>query len=159
MIPNMDKIEAKGDDHMQQHTIENIMSKSVISVSPEQSIEEAAQLMHQHNIGAIPVVENDRVTGMITDRDITIRSTADGGNEKMPVSQVMTNDVVTVSPNMSVEEAAQLMSQKQIRRLPVVENDHVIGMVALGDLATEEKHDAKAEEALTDISQPSRPTH
>lgn len=142
---------------MQQQTLQNIMTDSVISLSPNQTVEEAAQLMSQHNIGAIPVVENGQVKGMVTDRDLTLRSTATGGNEKTPVSQVMTNEVITATPEMSVEEAAQLMAQKQIRRLPVVKNNQVVGMVALGDLATDQQFDQQAEEALSNISTPSRP--
>ena len=142
---------------MMQQTIESIMTKQVVSVSPNQSVEEAAQLMNQYNIGAIPVVENGQVKGMITDRDITLRSTAAGGNEKTSVSEVMTNEVITATPDMGVEEAARLMAQKQIRRLPVVENNQVVGMVALGDLATNHQYDSEAEQALTNISTPSKP--
>lgn len=144
---------------MQHQTVEQLMTKSVISVSPNQTIEEAARLMNEHNIGAIPVVENNQLMGMVTDRDITIRSTADGGNEKQPVSQVMTNEIVSVSPQTDVEEAARLMAEKQIRRLPVLENNQIVGMVSLGDVATEQQFDSTAEEALTNISKPSRPQH
>lgn len=140
-----------------QQTIEAIMTKTVISVSPEQRVEEAAQLMSEHNIGAIPVVQNNEVIGMITDRDITLRSTAKGGNEKISVSEVMTDDVITASPQMNVDEAAQLMAQKRIRRLPIVENNQIVGMVALGDIATEHQFNAEAEHALSSISTPSQP--
>lgn len=140
-----------------QQTIESIMTKNVISVSPEQRVEEAAQLMSEHNIGAIPVVENNEVIGMITDRDITLRSTAKGGNEKLSVSEVMTDEVITATPQMQVDEAAELMAQKQIRRLPIVENNQIVGMVALGDLATEQRFNSEAEHALSNISTPSQP--
>ncbi len=143
----------------QQQTVQQIMTDSVISVSPNQTIEEAARLMNENNIGAIPVVENNQVVGMVTDRDITIRSTADGGNEKQPVSQVMTNEIISVTPETQVEEAASLMAENQIRRLPVIENNQIVGMVSLGDIATEEQFDSEAEEALTNISKPSRPQH
>lgn len=144
---------------MQQQTLQNIMTHQVVSVSANQSVEEAAQLMSQYNIGAIPVVENGKVTGMVTDRDLTLRSTATGGNEKTPVSQVMTNEVICATPNMSVEEASQLMAQNQVRRLPVVENNQVVGMIALGDLATNQQYDSQAEETLSNISTPSKPQH
>lgn len=143
----------------QQQTVQQLMTESVISLSPNQTIEEAARLMNENNIGALPVVENNQVVGMLTDRDITIRSTADGGNEKQPVSQVMTNEIISVTPETLVEEAARLMSEKQIRRLPVLQNNQIVGMVSLGDVATDEQFDSKAEEALTNISKPSRPKH
>ncbi len=76
---------------MPQQTVESLMTKSVISVSPNQNIEEAARLMHDHNIGAIPVIEGNHISGMVTDRDITIRSTADGGNEKKSVYKCHTS--------------------------------------------------------------------
>lgn len=144
---------------MQQQTVEQLMTSSIISVSPNQTIEEAARLMQNHNIGAIPVVENNRIIGMVTDRDITIRSTADGGNEKQPVSQIMTNEVISVTPETQVDEAARLMAEKQIRRLPVIENNQIVGMISLGDIATEQQFESKAEEALSQISTPSRPQH
>jgi len=143
----------------QQQTVEELMTSSIISVSPNQSIEEAARLMQDYNIGAIPVVENNQVVGMVTDRDITIRSTADGGDEEQPVSEIMTNEVISVTPETQVEEAARIMAEKQIRRLPVVENNQIIGMISLGDIATDQQFDSKAGEALSQISNPSRPQH
>lgn len=140
----------------QQQTVESLMTKSVISVSPNQHIEEAARLMHDYNIGAIPVVEGNHVSGMVTDRDITIRSTADGGNEKKPVSEVMTAEIISVTPQTKVQEAARLMADKKIRRLPVIENNQIVGMISLGDVATEQQHDSKAGEALSEISTPSQ---
>jgi CBS domain-containing protein len=133
------------------------MTKNVVTVSPNQTIKEAAALMSQHNVGAIPVVENGQVKGIITDRDITLRTTAEGRDGNTPVSQVMSTNIVSGNPNMSVQEAAQLMSQNQIRRLPIVENNQLSGIVALGDLATDNSSDQQAEQALSSISTPSAP--
>ncbi len=138
-------------------TLRDIMTTNVVSVSPQQSIQEAARLMREHNVGALPVVENGQLKGIITDRDITIRSTAQGQEDNTPVSQVMSSSTVEASPDMDVHEAAQLMAQHQIRRLPVVENNRLVGMVALGDLATENIYQDEAQEALADISEPSEP--
>lgn len=140
--------------------LRNIMTSNVITVQESQSIQEAAGLMRQHNIGSIPVVNNQgQMTGILTDRDITLRSTAQGQTPNVPVSQVMSSQqMVSATPNMGVEEAAQLMSDQQIRRLPVLENGQIIGMVALGDLAVQQQHDQKAGQALSGISSPSSPT-
>lgn len=135
------------------NTLQNVMSKNVISVSSNQSIEEAASLMSQHNIGAIPVVDNGALQGILTDRDITLRSTAKGKGDQTPVSQVMSRDIVSGNSSMSMEEAAQLMSDKQIRRLPVVDNNNLVGMVALGDLSTSKASDESAGHALSNISE------
>jgi CBS domain-containing protein len=139
------------------NTVQSIMTKNVATISPNQTIQEAAQLMSQHNVGALPVVENGQVKGIVTDRDITLRSTAQGLNPSTPVSQVMSTNLVTGRPDMSVQEAAKLMSQNQIRRLPIVENNQLQGIVALGDMATTHAYDHQAEQALTNISEPSQP--
>jgi CBS domain-containing protein len=137
--------------------VRDMMTENIATVTPTQSIQEAATLMSQYNVGSIPVVEGGQVRGIITDRDITLRSTAQGLDSTTPVSQVMSTSIVTGNPNMNVQEAASLMSEKQIRRLPIVENNQLVGMVALGDLATNEMFDEEAEEALTNISIPSQP--
>ncbi|WP_435622071.1 CBS domain-containing protein [Anoxybacillus eryuanensis] len=140
---------------MLNYTVESIMTRQVATVTPDQSVQEAAQLMNEHNVGAIPVVENGKVKGMITDRDITLRTTAQGLTPSTPVSQVMTSNVVTGTPNMSVDEAAKVMAKNQIRRLPIVQNNALCGIVALGDIATNQAYDEAAEQALSEISEPS----
>ncbi|ANB58560.1 CBS domain protein [Anoxybacillus sp. B7M1] len=142
---------------MNNNTVEGIMTKNVATVSPNQTVQEAAELMSQKNVGALPVVENGQVRGIITDRDITLRTTADGKGASIPVSQVMSTNLVTGTPNMSVGEAANVMAQHQIRRLPIVENNQLRGIVALGDIATNQQYDNAAEQALTNISEPSQP--
>jgi CBS domain-containing protein len=142
---------------MNNNKVESIMTKNVATISPNQTIQEAAQLMSQKNVGALPVVENGQMKGIVTDRDITLRTTAQGLNASTPVSQVMSTNLVTGTPEMSVEEAANVMSQHQIRRLPIVENNQLRGIVALGDIATNHAYDEEAEQALTNISEPSQP--
>ncbi|HET7580343.1 MAG TPA: CBS domain-containing protein [Bacillales bacterium] len=138
--------------------LSELMSQNVVSVSPDQSLQEAASLMNQYNIGALPVVENGKLCGVITDRDITLRSTAQGKDGQTSVSECMSStDLVSGRSDMDPHEAAQLMAQRQIRRLPVVDNDQVVGMVALGDLAAQNVYANEAGQALSGISVPSKP--
>ncbi|WP_423249968.1 CBS domain-containing protein [Bacillus licheniformis] len=131
------------------------MSRQVATISSNQTVQEAAELMSRHNVGAIPV-DQGVLKGMITDRDITLRTTAEGQDGQTPVSNVMTTNVVSGNPNMSLEEASQLMAQSQIRRLPIVENNHLVGILALGDLAVNELSNESAGQALANISTPAR---
>ena len=139
--------------------LREIMTKDVFSVSPQDPIIKAAQIMQQRNIGCIPVCDNNQmVKGILTDRDIVIRVVAEGRNPKdLDVSKVMSTDLTLGSPEMDGEEAAQIMAQHQIRRLPVVEGGRLVGIVAIGDLATHNIFVDEAAEALKEISQPSRP--
>lgn len=148
-IENLKRMEL---DKMAQQ-IREIMSTDIVSVSPEQSIQEAASLMKQNDVGSLPVVENGQVIGIITDRDIALRSTSEGKETTIPVRECMTENPTVASPSMDVHEAARIMAEKQIRRLPVVENGQLIGMVAIGDLATEEIYQNEAGEALSQISE------
>ncbi|MFU0823542.1 CBS domain-containing protein [Clostridium sp.] len=138
--------------------IRNIMTKTVATINAEDTVERAAQMMKEHNVGSIPVCRGEKVVGVITDRDIALRSTAEGQNVKQQkVKDIMTSNPVTGTPNMDVHEAARLMSERQIRRLPIVENDKVVGIVALGDLAVEPQFANEAESALSNISTPASP--
>lgn len=144
---------------MAQHqSLQDFMSQNVISVSPNQTLQEAASLMSQHNIGSLPVVENGQLQGMLTDRDITLRSTANGLDGQTSCSQCMsTNNLCQANSDMHAHEAADTMSQNQIRRLPVIDNDQVVGMVALGDIATQNIYANEAGQALTGISTSAEP--
>lgn len=139
-------------------TIQECMTTSVATVSSNQTVKEAAELMSQNNVGSIPVVDNGQLKGIITDRDITLRTTAEGNDSNTLVSQVMTTNLVSGHTNMSTEEAAKVMAQHQIRRLPIVENNQLVGIVALGDLATNQMSDEAAGHALTNISEPNKTT-
>lgn len=135
--------------------VKDLMSKNVASVSPETSIEEVARTMKEMNIGSVPVCESGRVVGIVTDRDIVIRELANGKNPAaLRVGDVMTYDISTVSPDTDVHDAVKIMSDKQIRRLPVIDNDRLVGMIAIGDMAVRSKLEDDAGEALSDISQP-----
>lgn len=134
-------------------SIRESMSKDLVTISSSQSIQEAAELMSSQNVGSIPVVDGGQVKGVITDRDITLRSTAHGMSNDTKVADVMSSNLVTGTPDMSSEEAAQLMASNQIRRLPIVENNQLVGYVALGDLATDQMSNEAAGQALTNISE------
>lgn len=140
--------------------VKDIMTKNVAYVNPTSTVIEAAQLMQKHNVGSIPVCDQNGIVGIVTDRDIVVRNVAHGTNpQNTPVRDVMTSKVTTVSPDMDVSEASRMMSENQIRRLPVVENNMLVGMVSLGDVATHPKSDMEASEALTEISRPSKPVN
>ena len=136
--------------------LKEIMSKEIASLSSEDSIKKAAQLMKQYNIGSLPVCKQQSLVGIVTDRDIALRSVAVGQNSnQQAVSEIMTANPVVGTPDMDVHEAVQLMSEKQIRRLPVVDNNSLVGFVSLGDISVEPKLQDNAEQALKNISQPS----
>jgi len=138
--------------------LKDIMTKDVYSASPEASVQEVARKMQELNVGAIPIVEEGRPVGIITDRDIVLRNVVENKKaESVRASEIMTRDLVLGEPEMDVEEAAVVMSRHQIRRLPVVENGRLVGIVSIGDLATRSEFADEAGEALSDISVPSRP--
>jgi CBS domain-containing protein len=109
--------------------------------------------MRDCDTGAVPVVDNGRPIGIITDRDIVVRSVADGGQLNRPVREIVSGNVVCASPEMSTREAADLMSEYQVRRLPVVEHDRIVGIVSLGDLAVKEAKDKRIGDTLEHISE------
>ena len=134
--------------------LRDVMTNPVIRIHPEESVAVAARTLEHYNIGALPVCGNDgRMCGLITDRDIVTRCLASG---RSPVSttvrDVMTANVIAARPDMDTALAAGLMGREQIRRLPVVENGRLCGMVSLGDLARREESIMEAVDALTEIS-------
>jgi len=134
--------------------VKEIMSKKVQWVSPDASLEKVAKLMNEFDIGSVPVCQDSNVLGLITDRDIVIRTVAEGKNPiTVKAKDVMSTNVLKVSPDTDAHDAADKMAEHQIRRLPVVENGKLVGMLALGDLAIESIHIDEAGEALNDISQ------
>ncbi|HEX3039366.1 MAG TPA: CBS domain-containing protein [Caproiciproducens sp.] len=135
--------------------VKEIMSKDVASLNTDDSVERAAQLMKQYDVGSIPVCRQEKIIGIVTDRDIALRSIADGKDTKQQkVQEIMSSNPVVGSPDMEVDDAARIMSQKQIRRLPIVDNNSLVGIVALGDISVEPTQQDNAEEALKSISQP-----
>ena len=136
--------------------LKDLMSSDVKVISPDMSIREAAIQMREGDFGMLPVGENDRMIGAITDRDIAIRAVADGKDGSTKVREVMTEGIAWVYEDESVEDAANMMSKRQVRRLPVVDrNKRLVGIVALGDFAVESSEIKPAAEALSEISKPS----
>ncbi len=129
------------------------MTADCVTVTPQDNIYDVAVLMKEHDIGFVPVIEGRNMIGVITDRDLVIRGYAAKHPESTSVKEVLTENVKTVTPNMSVDEAASIMASGQIRRLPVVENGQLMGVVSLGDLAIREIFVNEAGEALSDISE------
>lgn len=133
--------------------IREVMTNRVVKIHPEESISVAARTLQHYNIGALPVCGYDgTLCGVVTDRDLVTRCLAAGGKpEQMKVRDVMTGNVVSVTPDMDTGAAASLMGRQQVRRLPVVENGSVCGMVSIGDLARVEETNPDAAEALGGI--------
>ena len=134
--------------------VDACMSTDVRIAAPTDTIREAARTMKEIDAGFLPVGENDRLVGMITDRDIAVRGVAEGHGPDTPVRELMTNDIVTARIDDDVDEVAVRMSEAQVRRLPVIDDQQKLcGIVSLGDLARE-ADDECAEEALEGVSQP-----
>lgn len=134
--------------------LRDIMAHPVVRIHPEESVAVAARILARYNIGLLPVCGGDgRVCGVVTDRDLVTRCIASGRQPaSTQVREVMTTQVVAVRPDMDAAAAAQLMGMQQIRRLPVVENGRLCGMISLGDLAGREETGNDAKGALADIS-------
>ena len=134
--------------------VRDLMTSPVIGIHPEESVEVAARKLANYNVGVLPVCEDrGQVCGMVTDRDLVTRCMAsERPVERMRVRDVMTGRVISAAPDMETGAAAHLMGREQIRRLPVVENGTLCGMVSLGDIATRGDENFDAADALTDIS-------
>ena len=134
--------------------VSDIMTKNLIKVGAEESVEVAARALAHYNIGALPVCNDDgKVCGVLTDRDLVTRCLASGKEPKnTKVREVMSAPVVSASAEMDTAVAAHLMGRQQVRRLPVVENGKLCGMVSLGDMAVRDDLSIDAADALGDIS-------
>jgi len=133
-----------------------VMAPDVQVVNPEQSIREAARLMAERDIGALPVGQNDRLVGMVTDRDIVVRGVAQERVDA-PVGEVMSEGMLYCREDDPVDAALESMRSQQVRRLPVVDQDkRLVGMLSLGDVATKAEG-ADTDEAVRGISEPSEP--
>jgi len=121
-------------------------------VEPSQSIVEAARMMEEEDVGSLPVCQNDRLVGILTDRDIVVRTVAQAREpSSVTVGDVASKDLKTVRPDQDLDEALQLMAQEQVRRLPVVEDGKLVGVLAQADVA-EHAADAQAGRVLEQIS-------
>jgi CBS domain-containing protein len=135
--------------------IREAMTRDVRMVRPDQTIREAAHLMAELDIGALPVEDSDRLVGMITDRDIAVRAVAEGHGADTMVRDVMSAEVKYCFDDQSVEEVTRNMGEQRLRRLPVVDrNKRLVGILSLGDLALDEDVQDEAAEALGGISRP-----
>lgn len=133
--------------------IREVMTNRVVKIHPEESVSVAARTLQHYNIGVLPVCGYDgELCGVVTDRDLVTRCLAAGGKpEQMKVRDVMTGNVISTTPDMDTGAAASLMGRQQVRRLPVVENGRICGMVSLGDLARKDETNPDAAEALGGI--------
>lgn len=138
--------------------VTDIMTTDVQTCTMDATLQEIAGMMQEWDVGSIPVMENDRLAGIITDRDLVIRGIASQFALDTPVRQILSSDLVTGRPDMDLEEAADLMAEHQIRRLPIAEGDKLLGIVSLGDVAVKDPSDMHAGAAIEDISKPAEPS-
>lgn len=139
--------------------LKDIMTQGAEVIAPEATLQEAAQKMQRFDIGPLPVCDGDRLIGMLTDRDITVRAVAEGCDPKTTrVREAMTPDIAYCFEDQDVHEAAQVMEQYQIRRLPILNrNKRLVGLVSLGDLAVYTGNQRLAGEVLEQVSEPAEP--
>ncbi len=134
--------------------VSDIMTRDPDTATAQDTIRKVATMMEEGDYGAVPVMEGDAFLGVVTDRDIALRGVAQGLGPDTPVSEVMTQDPIFIAPDTDVEEAAEIMMEEQIRRLFVVEDGRLVGVLSLGDLALEDDEDDELSgEALEEISQ------
>jgi CBS domain-containing protein len=135
-------------------SIRDLMTSNIETVRPDQTAREAASFMLSADTGSIPVCDGERIVGMITDRDIAVRGVAAGKGPDCSVSDLMSKDVVFARHDDDAQSVAAKMSEAQVRRLPVLdENDKLVGMVSLGDLARDADGES-AHKALEGVSSP-----
>jgi CBS domain-containing protein len=138
---------------MGHHTVQEAMTSNPTAITPDTTAQEAARLMKTEDVGALPIVEDGRLTAVITDRDLAIRLLAEGRGTETTVREVASQDLVTIDPQQNLDEAARLMAEHQVRRLPVVEEDgRLVGMLAQADVA-QAGHDTLTGEVVEKISQ------
>ncbi|WP_129337830.1 CBS domain-containing protein [Cellulomonas endophytica] len=130
-------------------TVADVVTPDPVTVPVTATVREAAAAMRDGDIGDVLVVEGSRLVGIVTDRDLVVRVLAVGGSPEDPVGQVASGDLVTLAPGDTVERAAEVMAEHAVRRLPVVDEGGIVGIVSLGDLASERD----AGEVLAEISE------
>lgn len=133
--------------------VRDVMTTNPRCVSPDDSIQMAARIMKEEDTGVVPVVDNGRAIGIVTDRDIVVRAVADGSEPNRPVRDIASKDLVCATPEMSTREATRIMGERQIRRLPVIDGDRLVGIVSIGDIAVKEHADSRVGETLENISE------
>lgn len=135
--------------------VKDLMNPSLVTIEPGASAALAARLISRHNVGVLPVCSGDRkLRGMVTDRDIILRCVApEEDPAQTPVRDIMSRRCAYVSPGDDCTAAARLMSERQVRRLPVVEKGKLVGMISLSDLARSHRYDMEAAQALCEITE------
>ena len=135
------------------HTIRDAMTSNPRTIGTGTTAKEAAGVMKSEDVGSIPIVDGDRLVAIVTDRDIALRVVAEGKGAETTVGEIASRDLVTIDPEQTLEEAARLMGQHQLRRLPVVEEDgKLVGIVAQADVA-QSGHDTLTGDVVQKISQ------
>lgn len=135
-------------------TVRDVMTSNVRAAASTESLADAAQMMKEEDVGSLPVVEDDRLIGILTDRDIIVRAVAERVDpQSISVGDVASRELVTVDPDQDLDEALSLMARHRVRRLPVVADGRLVGMLAQADVAIEAK-EKNAGEMLEEISQP-----
>nr|MBF6634803.1 CBS domain-containing protein [Planococcus sp. (in: firmicutes)] len=130
------------------------MTTDVETCMPESTLQEVALKMREINVGSIPICEDGRLVGIVTDRDIVVRGLAEQIPSEAPISEILSAEVVTGTVDLTVEEAAEMMATHKIRRLPIVTGEQVIGIVSLGDLAIRDvSANHYAENTIIEISE------
>lgn len=138
---------------MGHQTVQEAMTSNPTAITPQTTAQEAARLMKTEDVGSLPIVEDGRLVAVITDRDLAVRVLAEGQGADTPVFDTASKDVVTIDPQQSLEEAARLMAEHQVRRLPVVEEDgRLVGVLAQADVA-QAGHDTLTGDVVQKISQ------
>lgn len=132
--------------------VSDVMTKNPRTIAPNDSIQRAASIMKEVDTGFVPIVENGKVVGVVTDRDIVIRAVAAGSFDKA-VSEIATTELVSVSSGATTREAEKLMSERQVRRIAVIDNGRLVGIVSLGDIAVKEGKDSRSGATLENISE------
>ena len=134
--------------------VSDVMTRNVQTVRPDQTAREAASFMLKADAGSIPVIEGERLIGMITDRDIAVRGVAEGHGPETPVRELMSNDIICARMDDDTDDVASRMSEAQVRRLPVIDDqERLCGIVSLGDLS-QQGADNAAEQALEGVTEP-----
>lgn len=139
--------------------ISEVMTRDVEVVRPDATLQEAAQKMKAIDVGSLPVCDGRKLQGMLTDRDVAIRGVAEGRHPREThVREVMTADIVYGRTGQDIKEIAEMMAAHQIRRLPIVNDNHeLVGIVSLGDLAVDVGNDKLSGDVLADVSTPAKP--
>lgn len=137
----------------------DIMTANPQCVTPEDTVSRAAEIMRDADVGVVPVVEDQgsmRLAGLVTDRDIAVRVVAEGRGSDCQTRDVMSSGLATARPDDDIDQVMELMKREQVRRIPVVENDRLVGIIAQADVAMDQGSDKKTGELVEKISEPSR---